>query len=98
MLVVASSHSGGTPETVAAARFARQRGARVVAVSRDDDNPLVSAAHYSLSYASERTVTSSKQILLAQLAHALLEETGEPATTPACAQPISPCRTRSFPS
>src|SRR3954449_6683031 len=26
MLVIASSHSGGTPETVAAARFARQRG------------------------------------------------------------------------
>jgi len=78
MLVVASSHSGGTPETVAAASFAHQRGARVVAVSRDDDNPLANAAHHSLSYGSERTVTSSKQILLAQLAHALLEETGEP--------------------
>jgi fructoselysine 6-phosphate deglycase len=78
MLVVASSHSGGTPETVAAANFARERGARLVAVSRDDDNPLVHASHYSLSYGSERTVTSAKQILLAQLSHALLEETGEP--------------------
>ncbi|EWY38582.1 hypothetical protein N825_12285 [Skermanella stibiiresistens SB22] len=83
MLVVASSHSGGTPETVAAAKFARERGARLVAVSRDDDNPLVGASHYSLSYGSERTVTSAKQMLLAQLSHALLEETGErldPAT------------------
>jgi fructoselysine-6-P-deglycase FrlB-like protein len=78
MLVVASSHSGGTPETVAAAKFARERGARLVAVSRDDDNPLVHASHYSLSYGSERTVTSAKQMLLAQLSHALLEETGAP--------------------
>lgn len=76
-LVIASSHSGGTPETLAAARFARQKGARVVAVSRNDDNPLVEAGHYSLSYGSERTVTSAKQLLLAQLVQALLEATGE---------------------
>jgi fructoselysine 6-phosphate deglycase len=79
-LVIASSHSGGTPETVEAAKFAREAGARVVAVSRDDDNPLAHTGHYSLSYHSERTVTSSKQILLAQLAQALLEASGEPGS------------------
>jgi fructoselysine 6-phosphate deglycase len=77
-LVIASSHSGGTPETVAAAKLAREAGALVVAVSRDDDNPLANTGHYSLSYHSARTVTSSKQILLAQLGQALLEASGEP--------------------
>jgi fructoselysine 6-phosphate deglycase len=81
MLVIASSHSGGTPETVEAATVARERGARVVAVSRDDDNPLANTGHYSLSYGSERTVTSSKQILLAQVVSALLKETGDGAAS-----------------
>lgn len=76
-LVIASSHSGGTPETLAAAKFAKQAGAMVVGVARDDDNPLARVADHALSYNSERTVTSAKQILLAQLALSLLEETGE---------------------
>lgn len=75
-LVVAASHSGGTPETVAAAEAAAERGALVVSLARDADNALARAARYQLAYGSDRTITSAKYVLLTELAQSLLEATG----------------------
>ncbi|GHT69035.1 fructosamine deglycase FrlB [Spirochaetia bacterium] len=49
-LVLTCSHSGNTPETVAAAKFARQKGALTVAYSFKDDSPLWQEAEYGLHY------------------------------------------------
>jgi fructoselysine-6-P-deglycase FrlB-like protein len=43
-VVIAISQSGGSPETLAAARVASARGARVVAVTAHDPSPLAGAA------------------------------------------------------
>lgn len=74
-LVVATSHSGGTPETVAAAQAAAERGAFVIGLARDSAGPLSAAAHFSLIYGSERTITSAKYLLLSELSYSLLEAT-----------------------
>jgi fructoselysine-6-P-deglycase FrlB-like protein len=70
-LVVAASHSGGTPETVAAAVAAKERGALVVSVAIDDDNALSAPADFRLTYGSDRTITSAKYVLLSDLAYGL---------------------------
>lgn len=75
-LVVASSHSGNTPETVAAARRAREAGAYVVAVATDDDNPLAELGHAAFTYHSEKTITAAKHVLLGQLVQELLKIDG----------------------
>lgn len=75
-LVIAASHSGGTPETVRAAEQAAARGALVVGLATNDTNPLANAADYMLTYGSDRTITGSKYMLLTQLGMALLESTG----------------------
>ncbi|UNO43287.1 SIS domain-containing protein [Streptomyces sp. MST-110588] len=75
-LVVVSSHTGTTKETVAAARYARSAGAKVAAISRDADSPLAQAADLALTYRSEDTVVAPKGVLFGQLGHALLEFTG----------------------
>ena len=49
-LVVTCSHSGNTPETVAATKFAREKGALTVAYSNKDDSPLWKEAEYNLHY------------------------------------------------
>ena len=72
-LVIASTHSGETAETVRAARLAAERGAFVVGLSRDRDCTLASAAHRHFWYGSERTVTPAKQLILAHLTRALRE-------------------------
>ena len=75
-LVVASSHSGGTPETAAAAEAAAKAGALVVGVARDADNPLAAAASYMLTYGSETTATGAKYALLEELSCSLLAAAG----------------------
>lgn len=75
-LVVAASHSGGTPETVAAAEAAKARGALVVSLARDSDNALGRAAAHHLNYGSNRTITSAKYVLLTELAYSLFEAFG----------------------
>ncbi|GAA5050155.1 fructoselysine-6-P-deglycase FrlB-like protein [Thermocatellispora tengchongensis] len=75
-LVVASSHSGNTPETVAAARLAKEAGAYVVSVATDADNALGELGDVTLTYGSERTITSAKHVLLGQLAQELLRLDG----------------------
>lgn len=73
-LVVATSHSGATPETVAAAHAAAERGALVVSLATSTDNPLAEAAEFSLAYRAPRTVTSAKYLLLTEFAASLLEK------------------------
>jgi len=80
-LVIASSHSGGTPETVMAARAAADRGALVVSVSSATGNPLADAAEFNLVYGSERTITSAKYVLLTELSYSLFEAYGVEAET-----------------
>lgn len=49
-LVITRSHSGNTPETVAAAKFAREAGALTVAISMDAASPLCQEAEYTVHY------------------------------------------------
>ncbi|MER5944334.1 SIS domain-containing protein [Streptomyces sp. NPDC001928] len=75
-VVVVSSHSGNTKETVAAARIAREARARVAAITRSADCPLAMAADTAYTYDSDTTVPAPRQVLMGQLAHALLEAAG----------------------
>src|SRR5690606_34510963 len=59
-LVIAASHSGGTPETVKAAQQAIARGALVVGLATNDANPLAAAADFTLAYESALTITGPK--------------------------------------
>lgn len=49
-VVILRSHSGTTPETVDAAKFARKKGAVTIAISMDIESPLCKAAEYTLHY------------------------------------------------
>lgn len=49
-LVITRSHSGTTPETVEATKYARELGALTVAVSMDVDSPLCKEAEYVVHY------------------------------------------------
>lgn len=76
-VVVASSHTGATPETVEAANLARSRGAVTVSLARDADNPLANASQLHLTYGSDRTITPAKHMLLGQLAELLCSGSGQ---------------------
>jgi len=49
-VVITRSHSGTTPETVAATTFAREKGALTIAISMDTESPLCKEAEYVVSY------------------------------------------------
>ncbi|WP_238538296.1 SIS domain-containing protein [Virgibacillus halodenitrificans] len=49
-IVILRSHSGTTPETVEAAKFAREKGAVTIAISMDTESPLCQAAEYTVHY------------------------------------------------
>jgi fructoselysine-6-P-deglycase FrlB-like protein len=87
-LVIAASHSGNTPETVAAARFARERGATVAGISRVGDNGLASAADVHFDYPDTITITEPKLVHTAQLVTAVLQQTGDGAPVEALAAAI----------
>lgn len=76
-LVIAASHSGATPETVEAARFAKAKGATVAAISRVGENPLGTIGDVHLDYPDTITITEPKLVHTEDLAVALLEATGE---------------------
>jgi fructoselysine 6-phosphate deglycase len=78
-LVVISSHSGGTSETVAAARKIRETGARMISLSSETDSPLGELADLALGYHSDRTITSAKQILLSHITWALMRDVSDEA-------------------
>lgn len=75
-LVVAASHSGNTPETVAAAEFAKQRGALVASISREGENGLSMVGDVHLDYPDTISITEPKLIHNEQVAAALLEGFG----------------------
>ncbi len=77
-LVVVGSHSGKTPETLAAIETARSLGVRkVVGIGRDADSPLAGRVDEMFAYRSKDTVWEPKQVLLAYLAHGLLAASGD---------------------
>ena len=79
-LVVAVSHTGTTKETVAAATFAREHGATVVAATKLSTSPLAQAADVAFTYdvaAEDHGLGDPKDITLALLGLALLHETGD---------------------
>lgn len=75
-VVILCSHSGTTPETVAAAEHARSRGALTVSFTFDPDSPLALASEYVIAYQhgdgkSEAHITSA---LLLRLAAGILDD------------------------
>ncbi|MDR5698771.1 SIS domain-containing protein [Agromyces aerolatus] len=77
-LVVAASHSGNTPETVAAAEFAKERGALVAGISRQGDNGLSRIGDVHLDYPDTISITEPKLVHNEQIAAALLDAYGAP--------------------
>lgn len=49
-VVILRSHSGTTPETVEAAKFAREKGAVTIGISMDTESPLCKTAEYTIHY------------------------------------------------
>ncbi|MDI6410098.1 MULTISPECIES: SIS domain-containing protein [Streptomyces] len=78
-LVIASSHSGATPETLEAVRLAKKAGATVAGIARSvpgQSSPLADEADALFDYPSDVTVTEPKAIHFTQLALAVLEASG----------------------
>ena len=68
-LVVAVSQSGETIDTLAAARLARERGARILAVANVLDSAIPRGAHYGLyTHAGPEIGVASTKCFVAQLA------------------------------
>lgn len=73
-LVISSSHSGNTPETVAATKLAREKGAMTIALSNAEGSPLWNAAQCPVHYDWGKEVSDSdknKGILYGLLFHLL---------------------------
>lgn len=75
-LVVPASHSGDTPETVAAAKFAKERGATVAVISREGDNGLSRIGDVHLDYPDTISITEPKLVHNEQIAIALMDAFG----------------------
>lgn len=58
-VVILCSSSGNTPETVAAARFARDRGAYTIGLTTKPDSPLAESVDVAIGYESKPTVGSA---------------------------------------
>ena len=77
-LVVVASHTGTTPETVRAIETARSAGVgRVIGFTREAETPLGEAVDEVFAYGSVKTAWGPKGVLLAHLAHGLLQASGE---------------------
>ena len=76
-LAVFASNTGTTPEVVAAARFSRERGAEVAAVTKLADSPLAQASDVFWTYEDDKGVGDPKSFQLALLGLALLRESGD---------------------
>lgn len=55
-LYITSSYTGTTPETVAAAQYAKSQGARIIAFTRHPESPLGQAADYSFKCDSKLVI------------------------------------------
>lgn len=58
-IVISCSHSGNTPETVAATKLAREKGAITIALSNLEASPLWEAAEYPIHYDWGKDVSDS---------------------------------------
>ena len=76
-LALVASNTGKTPEVVAAARFAREQGATVASFTRLADSPLAHASDLAWTYDDDEGVGDPKQLGLAILGNALLQESGD---------------------
>lgn len=74
-IVILCSHSGTTPETVEAARFARSSGALTVALTNDPGSPLDEAAECSVYYSHDpKTISPDHSpAVLARLTFGILD-------------------------
>ena len=76
-LVLIASNTGTTPEGVAVATFAREKGATVVAYTKHADSPLAQEATVAFTYGGEWGIGDPKQFAEAITVLALLRETGD---------------------
>ena len=75
-LVILSSYTGTTKETVDAAEMARAKGARTLAFAGKADTPLGKAVDYIFANDAPSGVTDSKLIMLYQIVFCLLDKLG----------------------
>ncbi|MFM1652426.1 SIS domain-containing protein [Brevibacillus sp. B_LB10_24] len=78
-LVILCSHSGKTPETVEAAKFARERGALAVSLTFEEGSPLAQASDFVIkyakaSYSDEVVAKDSDYYIMYQLVAGLLHQ------------------------
>lgn len=75
-LVILCSHSGNTPETVEAARFARERGAATIAFTFLPGSPLDEAAEHAIYYqhGPDKTYAYTTAPLLYRLVGAVIDK------------------------
>lgn len=66
-LVILSSYSGSTPETVEAAKYIKTIGAPTIGFTGKEDSPLGDAVDYVFANYAETGVTDSKIIMLYQI-------------------------------
>ena len=81
-LVVLCSHSGDTPETVEAARFAREQGALTIALTHELESPLALASEFVIGYQhgdAKRYAYTSAPILY-RIIHALVDRATSSST------------------
>jgi fructoselysine 6-phosphate deglycase len=73
-LVILCSHFGKTPETVEAARFAREKGAITVSLTFDAEAPLAQASEYVIVYedGKEAKYVNEAQSVMLELVFGLL--------------------------
>jgi fructoselysine 6-phosphate deglycase len=76
-LAVLASNTGTTPEVVAAATFAKERGAAVASATRKPDSPLAEASDVVWTYGDDTGVGDPKSFQLAILGLALLRASGD---------------------
>ncbi|HPE68392.1 MAG TPA: SIS domain-containing protein [Thermotogota bacterium] len=76
-LVIVSSYSGKTPETVKAAQMAKQIGAPTIGFMGKADTPLGEAVDFVFTNHAETGVTDSKIIMLYQIIFNVLKLRGE---------------------
>lgn len=77
-LVAVCSHTGATPETIAAARRAKDAGATVAAVTSAPTSELARTSDVVLAYPETRTIFEPQLTMFIQLGYALLEQLGVP--------------------
>ncbi|WP_456286570.1 SIS domain-containing protein [Microbacterium sp. JZ70] len=75
-VVVLCSHSGNTPETVSAARHARERGALTIALTFDPTSPLAEASEHVIAYQHGEGKSEARiaPALLLRLAAGMLDD------------------------